>query len=553
MKGVTGMRKDLEKLMEKTMDIMNEILLVHDNGRIIFANDTVNIISGYTKDEIIGHSIEDFIHPDDMAKVQEAVAKRRIGDNIFDYEIRVLTSQGDYRMMSIRSFSLDSKSTLVASMLADVTARFESEELLKSFYESIPDNVFILEVEDDFFRVVAANDAQCKSAGISKNNLLGKYMHDICREYNLPMGLLDKYKEVSQSKQTSEYEETIVWSEEDGLLYYNTRLFPVMGENGKCRFICGISRNITAKKLLEQELATRQEQLQMALEGAEMALWEWDITSDRLTLDEHWAKMLGMDCTSTTSILAWAEYVHPEDVDGFRGKMDMYLSGQLPRLEVKFRMRYRNVFWIWIIVRGRGVAWDQDGRTIRMIGTCQDISEQKMVEEELRVLATTDPLTGTYNRRYLLTALETEIDRCRRYGSIFSLIMCDMDNFKKINDTYGHDVGDRVLCLFTALIRSRIRKMDCLARWGGEEFILLVPHTRLPEAMELSQELRQLVRNNSFPDVKEDVTASFGVVEYRKNEDRDSLVKRVDDLVYAAKAAGRDTVCSDDLKGGDII
>lgn len=161
----------------------------------------------------------------------------------------------------------------------------------------------------------------------------------------------------------------------------------------------------------------------------------------------------------------------------------------------------------------------------------------------LRNLSVTDFLTQYYNRRYFAEKLEREIDLARRAGRTFSLLMYDIDHFKKTNDNYGHDVGDTVLVAVAGLVRKRIRKVDIPCRWGGEEFMILLPETSLENAHKLAEELRELISCQKT-DEKISITASFGVTECQKTDTVLSITKRVDELMYRAKSLGRNRVVS---------
>jgi diguanylate cyclase (GGDEF)-like protein len=150
-------------------------------------------------------------------------------------------------------------------------------------------------------------------------------------------------------------------------------------------------------------------------------------------------------------------------------------------------------------------------------------------------------LTNAYNRRYFIQKLEEEIERARRNGNKFSLIMLDIDCFKSINDRFGHNAGDLVLKSMAEFIKNRIRKVDCLARWGGEEFVILLPDTPADKAAVLAEELRESLSRMDIPGV-DCVTASFGVAGYCPGDTVDSLVNKADNMMYEAKAAGRNCV-----------
>ena len=134
-----------------------------------------------------------------------------------------------------------------------------------------------------------------------------------------------------------------------------------------------------------------------------------------------------------------------------------------------------------------------------------------------------------------------EIERAKRNGNKFSLIMLDIDRFKSINDRFGHNAGDLVLKSIAELIKNRIRKIDTLARWGGEEFVLLLPNTPVYKAAVLAEELRESISKMDVLGVDR-VTASFGVAGYCPGDTVDTLVNKADNMMYEAKAAGRNCV-----------
>ena len=161
---------------------------------------------------------------------------------------------------------------------------------------------------------------------------------------------------------------------------------------------------------------------------------------------------------------------------------------------------------------------------------------------ELQDLAVTDPLTGIFNRRKLHEVLRYEISRKYRYKSDLSIVMCDIDYFKKINDEFGHHAGDNVIKLITKVINQNIRKPDVFARWGGEEFVILMPNTGINSACMVANKLQAAISSTEFPDVGR-VTASFGVALFDSEADTaDTFINRSDKALYKAKEGGRNDV-----------
>lgn len=161
---------------------------------------------------------------------------------------------------------------------------------------------------------------------------------------------------------------------------------------------------------------------------------------------------------------------------------------------------------------------------------------------EITKLSNTDTLTGLNNRQYFNKILTYEFDRVKRYENKMSLIIFDIDHFKNVNDNFGHDIGDIVLKEVSGLVSFSIRKTDTLARWGGEEFVILLPSTPLDMAMEVAEKLRETIETYSFTKVKH-MTCSFGVCEYKGEDDEKSFIKKADLALYRAKKNGRNKVC----------
>lgn len=185
-----------------------------------------------------------------------------------------------------------------------------------------------------------------------------------------------------------------------------------------------------------------------------------------------------------------------------------------------------------------------DEKNIYFVITLTDITNIKLESQKHYYNATHDNLTKLYNRAYFLDTLDNSLKDSQKYGSELSVILFDIDHFKSFNDTYGHLKGDEVLKIVSKTTSKNIRKQDIIARWGGEEFIVLLPNTNLSTAELVAENLRANVEKLSLEGIENNITSSFGVAEYIQGDDRDSLVKRADDALYEAKDAGRNCVIS---------
>jgi len=173
--------------------------------------------------------------------------------------------------------------------------------------------------------------------------------------------------------------------------------------------------------------------------------------------------------------------------------------------------------------------------------TQQALDELQIAKKELEVLAITDHLTGLYNRSELDQILSYEISRAKRFQSFFAVILLDVDYFKKVNDTHGHQVGDKVLKQIATLLQTNSREIDTVGRWGGEEFLIICPETNQAGAQKLAEHLRKKISQSAF-DITDSQTASFGVTSYQSDDQEQDIVARADQALYKAKRNGRNRV-----------
>jgi diguanylate cyclase (GGDEF)-like protein len=225
----------------------------------------------------------------------------------------------------------------------------------------------------------------------------------------------------------------------------------------------------------------------------------------------------------------------------------------LPTGETIVHEHYNEVDDCWYHQHEQVIFWP-DGRIVKF-SVLVDISAMKQTQNslaeahaqlalknhELELLSNTDRLTGLDNRHKLDERLAGELARSQRHGTAFSLIMLDIDHFKAVNDTHGHQAGDEVLVAMAALLRRHSRIIDAVGRWGGEEFLLLCPETGESGAMSLAEKLRASIEMALFPAVGQ-VTASFGVAAWRPADDGEALLRRADEALYRAKEKGRNRV-----------
>jgi diguanylate cyclase (GGDEF)-like protein/PAS domain S-box-containing protein len=299
-------------------------------------------------------------------------------------------------------------------------------------------------------------------------------------------------------------------------------------------------------------------------------VWDWNANTGDVYRSPGWYIMLGYDVDSLEgSVFSWENVIHPDDYARVMEHFESYITHQIDHYKIRYRCRTKAGDYINIEDRARIVEWNPDGTVARMIGAHHNIDseikihtqqtlENKTLQElvdlqtrellevnsqlsklndESKRLATTDFLTSLVNRYGFEQKLSNEIDRVKRFFQPLSLIAFDLDNFKPINDNYGHAAGDLVLKNIAIILQSNLREIDTLARWGGDEFMLLLPHTSIDQAEKLAEKIQQFI-NEEMSKQNLSVTASFGVAELKKSETPTRFINRADNAMYDSKKLG---------------
>ncbi|MBS1159749.1 MAG: hypothetical protein H6R15_2168 [Proteobacteria bacterium] len=310
----------------------------------------------------------------------------------------------------------------------------------------------------------------------------------------------------------------------------------------------GTYRNIERRKLAEIALKKSEERFRFVMEATGEGIWDWQVASGVVAHNVAFSRILGLDeaCLEHSAEFI-KSLVHPED----RERIDRDLAACLDDgrdFVSEHRLRHTAGHYVWVAEKGRVVERDGDGLAGRVVGSLRDISERKKIEAEYRRLALYDPLTGLPNRRLLVDRLQQAITLYRRNGEHGALMFIDLDRFKLLNDTFGHEYGDLLLVEVGRRLTAGMRETDTVARLGGDEFIVML--TELPGEREDARRDAEKVANKILDALDQPYqlkaelyhcTPSIGLALFTgdNGESVESIIKQADTAMYAAKAAGR--------------
>lgn len=280
-------------------------------------------------------------------------------------------------------------------------------------------------------------------------------------------------------------------------------------------------------------LRESEERYALAVAGANDGLWDWDLRSNRIYLSPRWKAMIGVDTEGvSTETTEWFNRVHPDDIERLKGDLDDHLNQRVQTFENEHRMMHADGSYRWVLSRGMAVR-DDSGAPYRMAGSQTDITARKVY----------DPLTGLPNRILFMDRLEHALQRFKRQKSdLFGVMLLDLDRFKIVNEGLGHNLGDRLLIQLSRRLKTCVRTGDTIARFGGDEFIVLLDEMKdNSDAVRVAERIQQSLKKPFHIQGQEVfTTVSVGIALSTTGYDRgEDVVRDADTAMNRAKALGK--------------
>ena len=425
-----------------------------------------------------------------------------------------------------------------ALLTAQMHSLTESETKLQTILDNVDAYIFLKDLAGKYLFV---NKPVCDLLQRDHSEIVGFYDRDLFDDETTAQIRANDQHVIAKKEVLRDEEYIQIPGTGESGTYKVTKL-PFIRNGDKTYALCGISVDITAHKETEKALRESEKRFKLAGEIAYDLVYEWDARSGEVTWFGDIDGMLGYEPgIISQSLDAWLARVHPDNVEQIRRGLEVHKNSTEPYC-YHYRIRHRDGHYrCW---SNQGVALLDDDKTPgRWIGVCADITQMKQQQEKLEYLAYHDVLTGLPNRSLLADRLEQAIVQQQRRGKQLAIVYIDLDEFKEVNDRYGHDVGDQLLVAISQRFQSALRKVDTVARLGGDEFIAVLSDLEHKEALlPLLERLQQaVIEPVSLAGETLQISASMGVAFYPQSEDLEAsqLIRQADKAMYHAKAMGK--------------
>jgi diguanylate cyclase (GGDEF)-like protein/PAS domain S-box-containing protein len=489
-----------------------------------------------------------FVHPEDLPRVKKALSASMdpVSGGKFVEEHRIARTDGSILWVNMRGETFFEgegearRAVRTTGVLLDITKRKqaeaafrESEERYRALVHAGSNAVWRMSADGDTLLELTGNVARQFTQPEKRSGEWINLIHPDDRKRTL-----EAWRRAVESKSLYENESRTVHA--DGTYhYFLSRGVPVLNASGKVREWIGSSLDVTERKRAEEALRESEERFHTLADNIAQLAWMADETGWVFWFNKRWFDYTGTNLEEMRG-WGWTKVHYPEHVGRIEEKfLKSFEKGEA--WEDTFLLRSREGNYRWFLCRVIPIR-DEQGKVVRWFGTKTDITDRKRMEEEIRHIAQHDPLTGLPNRRLFSEIITVELAQSRRSGRRVAIFFLDLDRFKEINDTLGHETGDELLKQTALRLRSVIRTSDTVARIGGDEFNVVISEITYPEyASEVAQKILNEIRKPLDIKGKElVVSTSIGISVYPDDsEEIDTLLRYADIAMYYAKEHGR--------------
>lgn len=387
--------------------------------------------------------------------------------------------------------------------------------------------------------IVYANDTFLRITGYSAGEVLGRNCRFLQRDDRDQASLVEIRDAIANQRTVRVRLRN--YRKDGSMFWCDLSLYPLCDEQGQPAHYVGVLQDVTRAVAAEEATKLDQERLRIAQTLARVGMFELDLRTKQLVCTEINLQLLGFDqSVDMISYEELLERVHRLDIDRYRQAVVDCIAGDA-ELNIEYRVQWPDGTVRWLHTRGN-VTLDREGRAVKLLGLSQDITQRRESDEQLRHIAEHDALTGLPNRTLFTDRLSQALLHARRNGGRVAVLFLDIDHFKDVNDTLGHEIGDRLLQQLATRLRQVLREEDTVSRQGGDEFVILLNHIHsAADVQPLAQKLIDVASQRyQIDDHELHVTPSIGVSLFPDDGDSAAdLLRNADTAMYDAKRKGR--------------
>ena len=537
-----------EKKFRQLIETVNAAALIYHRRQLRYVNSQTEALTGYTRKELLGLDLYDLIHLDFIEIVKSwGKSSHRRSSAGSKYEVRILTKTGETRWIEatvdIIKFERKASILITAFDISDrKLAKLELEtslSLLQATIESTADGILAVDGQG---KIVTFNRKFAQMWQVpdylldlrDNNQILGFGINQL----KYPEIFLNRAKELSDRPAAESFD---ILEFKDGRMLERYSL--PQCTKGKITGRVFSFRDVTERVQSEEKLRKSEERFHLLTRATNEAVWDLDLLKNEYWLSKEFEKVFGykLNETQTIDLESWWLNIHPEERERVILSFKEIMNSDAKSWSEEYSFRRAEGGYVFVLDRGY-IIRNESGKAIRAIGTMMDITQRKQAEEILRYQAVYDQRTGLPNRLLFNERLLASLKKAKKTKKMLAVMFLDLDKFKKINDTLGHAAGDRLLEGFAGRISETLRSTDTVARWGGDEFTLLLPDIN---CLEDAVKTAQRILNNLKPAFKLEkqafhISSSIGIAVYPDDgEDAETLVKNADAALYRAKEMGR--------------